>query len=84
VLDRRRWAAPAVLALFVSWLTQLVYPVLYDALLGAQLLPVTVLTLRNALLIVLFAWAVALLARVGTPMRSREPVAGASVGDGRR
>lgn len=69
VLDRRRWAGPAVLTLFVSWLTQLVYPVVYDDLIAAQFVPVVVLTLRNALLVVLFVWAVVRLARV--PARAR-------------
>jgi hypothetical protein len=69
VLARQRWAAPAILVLFVSWLTQLVYPILYDALLGAQFLPVFILTVRNALLVVLFVWSFARLARVGTPVR---------------
>lgn len=81
VLDRRRWAGPAVLALFVSWLTQLVYPIVYDDLLLAEPFAVIVLTLRNLLLVVLFAWTIARLARV--PARGRRPVAAASLAGGR-
>jgi hypothetical protein len=66
VLQRRRWAGAAVVVLFVSWLTQLVYPVLYDPLLGAEAFPVLVLTLRNALVVALFVFSLVRLARVRT------------------
>lgn len=72
VLARRAWAAPAAVVLFVSWLTQLVYPMMYDDLLGAQLFPVAVLTLRNALVVALFVWVVVRLVRV--PVRARTRV----------
>jgi len=64
VLNRWRWAGPAAVVLFVSGLTQLVYPVLYDALLAAEITPVVVLTLRNAALVALFAWMCVRLVRV--------------------
>lgn len=66
VLDHRRWRGPAVLVLFASGLTQLVYPVLYDRLLMAELTPVLILTARNALLVALLAWACVRVARVRT------------------
>lgn len=64
VIDRRRWRGPAGLALVIALLTQAVYPVMYWGLLGAHLVPAAVLTLRNILFLVLFAWAVVRLARV--------------------
>ncbi|WP_019182221.1 glycosyltransferase 87 family protein [Microbacterium yannicii] len=69
VLDRRRWLVPAVTALTAALLTQLVYPVLYDRIIVADALAATVLTLRNVVMIALFAWAVVRLARV--PRRPR-------------
>ena len=72
VLDRRRWAAPAVAALVAALLTQLVYPLLYDRLIVADAFAAGVLTLRNLLLVALFAWAVVRLARV--PRRARHPL----------
>ncbi|WP_217183486.1 glycosyltransferase 87 family protein [Streptomyces sp. AC495_CC817] len=64
VLDRTRARVPAVLVLVLCALTCLVYPLAYDGLLRAELLPVLVLTLRNALLIVLLVVGVRALARV--------------------
>jgi hypothetical protein len=64
VLNRWRWAGPSAVVLFVSGLTQLVYPVLYDPLLAAEVTPVVVLTLRNAALVILFAWMCVRLVRV--------------------
>ncbi|KQQ68856.1 hypothetical protein ASF63_02395 [Microbacterium sp. Leaf320] len=52
VLDRARAAVPAVLVLALCALTCLVYPLNYDALLRAEMLPVAILTLRNILLVV--------------------------------
>lgn len=71
VLDRRRWRAPAIAALGAALLTQLVYPLLYDRLIVADPLAATVLTLRNLLLVALFAWAVTAVASVrrGIPAR---------------
>jgi hypothetical protein len=67
VLDRRRWAAPAVLVLVSAGLTQLVYPVLYTGILSPSLLAVTVLTLRNLTLVILLVWMVARLVRLPAP-----------------
>lgn len=53
VLDRSRATTPAAIVLALCALTCLVYPLNYDALLRADLVPVLVLTLRNALLVVL-------------------------------
>ncbi|MCC2033476.1 hypothetical protein [Microbacterium allomyrinae] len=69
VFDRHRWSWPAAGALAAALLTQLVYPVLYNAVILADSLAVSVLTLRNLVMIALFAWAVVRLARV--PGRSR-------------
>lgn len=64
VLDSARARMPAMLVLMLCPLTCLVYPLAYDALLAAQLLPVLVLTLRNILLIVLLIVGVRELLRV--------------------
>jgi hypothetical protein len=72
VLNRRRWVWPAVVVLVVSGLTQLVYPVFYDALLRAEAGPVLILTARNLLVVALFAWMCVRLAQVPVhPRRSR-------------
>ena len=52
------WRVPAVLGLVIAALTQLVYPHLYDLLLAADPVMVLVLTVRNALEVVLLGWAV--------------------------
>jgi hypothetical protein len=66
VLDRRRWAKPAILVLVIAALTQGIYPLTYDGLLVAQLGPVLLLNTRNLLLVALFVWSVVRLARVRT------------------
>jgi len=52
---------PAVLALMIAALTQVVYPYWYGKLLGLDTVVLVALTTRNALYLVLFAWAVAAL-----------------------
>lgn len=71
VLDRRRWAVPAVAGLIASVLTFFVYPLTYGSLLAAAPWAAVILTIRNLLLMALLAWAVAALVRV--PARSRHP-----------
>jgi hypothetical protein len=68
VLDRRRWAKPAVLGLLIALLTQIVYPLLYDGLMLSYPypLPTLMLTLRNAAVVALFIWTVVILVRVPT------------------
>ncbi|WP_259607789.1 hypothetical protein [Microbacterium neungamense] len=58
VLDRARALLPAALVLALCALTFAVYPLGYDALLRAEALPVAVLSIRNALLLVLLAASV--------------------------
>ena len=74
VLDRARAAVPATLVLALCALTCLVYPLTYDALLRAELLPVVVLTLRNILLVVALAAGIRALVRVPAhrPSNNRE------------
>lgn len=67
VIDRDRWRRPALLGLVIAAITQVVYPLLYNELLNAQVLPAVLLTLRNLLLVVLLVWAVVILARVRVP-----------------
>lgn len=64
VIARGRWWRPAALALVIAGLTFCVYPLAYYPLLLAQPFAAALLTVRNALLVVLFAWVVVRLARV--------------------
>ncbi len=66
VLDRRRWWAPALVGLVAALLTQIVYPITYGGVIGAEILAVTGLTLRNLLLVALWVWTIACLVRVPT------------------
>jgi len=77
VIDRASWTGPATLALAAALLTQLVYPVLYMGILAPEPLAVSLLTVRNLVLIALFAWMVGRLARVRPP---RHTVVGARLG----
>jgi len=77
MLDRSAWTGPATLALAAALLTQLVYPVLYMGILVPEPLAVSLLTVRNIVLIVLFGWMVARLVRVRPP---RHTVVGARRG----
>lgn len=63
MLDRTRSGVPAVIVLALCGITCLVYPLTYDGLLRAEVLPVLLLTARNALLIVLLVIVVRALAR---------------------
>ncbi|WP_404475558.1 hypothetical protein [Microbacterium aerolatum] len=64
IFDRTRAGIPAALVLILAGLTCLVYPLTYDGLLRAELVPVLLLTARNALVIVLLVIAVRALIRV--------------------
>jgi len=64
VLDRTRAKVPAVIVLALAALTCLIYPLNYDALLRAELLPVLALSIRNILLLVLLAVGIRALLRV--------------------
>lgn len=79
VIDRVTWRRPAVLALVIAGVTQLVYPLTYGELLDAQALPAALLTLRNLLVVILLVWAVHALIRVrprGTAPFSAIPAPG--------
>ncbi len=67
VVDRTRVATSAVIALALCALTCLVYPLTYDALLRADLVPVAILTLRNVLLVVGLVVGIRALVAVPTP-----------------
>lgn len=77
VIARRRWAAPALLSLVAAVLTQLVYPVFYDGILSPAVGPVTILTLRNLVLIALFVWMVVRVIRLPAPLRATTPAVAA-------
>lgn len=67
VVDRTRAATSAVIALALCALTCLVYPLTYDALLRADLVPIAILTLRNVLLVVGLVVGIRALVAVPTP-----------------
>ena len=71
VFDRTRSAVPAVLVLALCGLTCLVYPLTYDALLRAEILPVILLSARNVLVIVLLVVSVRALSRVPSARPSK-------------
>ena len=64
LFDRTHSGLPAGLTLAISALTFLVYPLTYAGLLAAETVPILLLTLRNALVIVLLIVAVRALFRV--------------------
>lgn len=64
LFDRRTAAIPAALVLIDCALTQVIYPLTYDALLAAQAFPIVILSIRNALLVVICVVAVRALLRV--------------------
>lgn len=64
VFDRTRSGIPAAIVLALCGLTGLVYPLTYDALLRAEVLPVILLSARNVLVIVLLVIAARALVRV--------------------
>ena len=74
VLDRTRAGAAALIVLALCALTCLIYPLSYDALLRAELLPVAILTLRNVGLVALLAVGIRALVRVPAhrPSTTRE------------
>lgn len=74
VLDRARAAIPAVIVLALCALTCLVYPLNYDALLRAEMLPVVILSLRNVLLVVALVVGIRAVVRVPAhrPSTNRE------------
>jgi hypothetical protein len=60
---------PAIITAALAALTQLVFPILYDALLALDPLALVVLTVRNLLLFLLLGWAVQSLVRSGLKPR---------------
>lgn len=71
--DRRRAGWPAAIVLALCALTHAIYPVTYDGLLHAEVLPVALVTARNAVVIVLGVVAVRALMR--TPRSRRTTTA---------
>ncbi|GAA2893654.1 hypothetical protein [Microbacterium esteraromaticum] len=69
IFDRTRAHTAAALVLLLCALTFCVYPLTYDGLLAAHGLPVLLLSLRNAMLVVLLVVAVRAVARTPLPTR---------------
>jgi hypothetical protein len=75
VTQGRRFRSPAILALGIAAVTQLIYPFGYDALLVLQPGMLLVLTVRNVALVVLLALAVRMVWRLRlAPTRSHPPL----------
>ncbi|MBH0131405.1 glycosyltransferase 87 family protein [Salinibacterium sp. NK8237] len=66
-----RFRIPAALGLAIAALTQLVYPYFYDQLLAANPIMVSILTVRNLLLIALLASAIVHLVKLGSHSPAR-------------
>ena len=66
------WRVPATLTLAISGLTTLVFPIFYLPLIDGDLFSLLLLTARNALLVVLLAWAITDLARLAGALPKRE------------
>lgn len=61
VTQGRRFFAPAMIAFVMGGLTQVIYPIAYDWVLGLDPVMLSVLTLRNLLTVALFGYALVLL-----------------------
>ncbi|MDR6866389.1 hypothetical protein J2Y69_000981 [Microbacterium resistens] len=61
--DRNRAGLPAALVLAACVLTQVVYPITYDALLAAEPFPIVVISLRNAIVVALCVLSIRTLVR---------------------
>ena len=57
ISGERNWRMPVVTGLVIAALTQWVYPLNYNSIVNAELGAISVLALRNALLIALLIWA---------------------------
>ena len=57
IVDIRRFALPAGIALCIAWLTQIIYPGNYNFVTDAHSAGVALLAGRNGLLVVLLVWA---------------------------
>ncbi|WP_426183870.1 hypothetical protein [Microbacterium sp. TWP3-1-2b2] len=71
IFDRTRSGLPAGIVLVLCALTCLIYPLSYDALLRAEMLPVLVLTVRNLLLVALLVIGVRAMVRVPAARMAR-------------
>ncbi|MEN2737996.1 hypothetical protein ABCS02_09410 [Microbacterium sp. X-17] len=74
VVQRERWLRPGAFVLAIALVTQLIYPLTYGGLMrrvNLDLLSVSLLTIRNVLLVVLLVWMVVRLVRV--PETGRGP-----------
>lgn len=71
IFDRTRSGLPAGIVLVLCALTCLIYPLTYDGLLRAELVPVLLLTARNLLLVVLLVVGVRAVVLVPTKRASR-------------
>ena len=80
VTQGRRFFAPAIAAFVMGALTQIIYPIAYDWVLGLDPLMLSVLTLRNLLSVALLVYAVVLLWQSRSTSREVEHDAGGLFG----
>lgn len=72
--DLQRWRTPASLVLTISVLTTLIFPIFYMPLAAGNIAAVMLLTSRNVLLVVLFAWSMVRLVQLTrVPVGATQP-----------
>ncbi len=73
VHSRSEWRVPAAMLIAIAVATYFIYPLFYDALSHNNPWMALVLTVRNALLVVLFCWSVRRLYLLGKKTPANEP-----------
>ena len=66
-LGGRSFRTPAIMALTIATLTQIIYPYLYGFLISVNPVMLIVITARNVLLFVVFGWALTVLWQISRP-----------------
>jgi len=80
LLDAQRWRTPAIWMAVTSFLTTLVFPIFYMALVRADPFAASLLLARNVLLVALFAWSVHALWRMARAPRRASAERGGALG----
>ena len=68
----RSFRVPAMLALVIAAMTQVIYPTFYPLLLGLDPMMLALITVRNLLLVALLIWAIVCVVRAGAPAAEPE------------
>ena len=70
----RSFRRPAMLALAIAAMTQVIYPTFYPLLLGLDPMMLVLITARNLLLVALLIWAILCVVRSGAPTAAHDVV----------